>query len=107
MKVDIDKMTEDELIELNHRIIQRLKFLESMHHHHAMLKFNIGDKVSFEPPGRGRLTGTLVKCNQKTVSIITDTGQQWNVAPSLVSKIKSVSASDKSNVVIDIDSKKK
>ena len=107
MKIDIDKMTEAELVELNHRIVQRLKFLESMHHHHEMLKFNVGDKVSFESPGRGRLTGTLVKYNQKTVTIITDAGQRWNVAPSLLSKIKPVSASNKDHVVIDFDGKKK
>jgi len=29
MKIDIDKMTEAELVELNHRIVQRLKFLGS------------------------------------------------------------------------------
>jgi len=107
MKIDIDKMTEAELVELNHRIVQRLKFLESMHHHNEMLKFNVGDKVSFEPPGRGRLTGTLVKYNQRTVTIITDAGQRWNVAPSLLSKIKPVAASGKGNVVIDFDGKKK
>jgi hypothetical protein len=106
MKIDIDKMTEAELVELNHRIVQRLKFLESMHHHNEMIKFNVGDKVSFEPPGRGRLTGTLVKYNQKTVTIITDSGQRWNVAPGLLSQIKPVAASGKSNIVIDFDGKK-
>jgi hypothetical protein len=107
MKIDIDNMTEAELLELNHRIVQRLKFLDSMHHHHEMLKFNVGDKVSFEPPGRGRLTGTLVKYNQKTVTIITDAGQRWNVAPSLLSKIKPVAAAAQDNVIINFDSKKK
>ena len=107
MKIDIDKMTEAELVELNHRIVQRLKFLDSMHYHNEMLKFNIGDKVSFEPSGRGRQTGTLVKYNQKTVSIVTDSGQRWNVAPSLISKIKPVTTSDRSNVVIDFDGSKK
>jgi hypothetical protein len=107
MKIDIDKMTEAELVELNHRIVQRLKFLESMHHHNEMLKFNIGDKVSFEPSGRGRQTGTLVKYNQKTVTIVTDSGQRWNVSPSFISKMKVVATPGKSNVVIDFDDKKK
>ena len=107
MKIDIDTMTEAELIEQNQRIVQRLKFLESMHQHTEMLKFSIGDKVSFEPPGRGRLTGTLIKYNQKTVTLITDSGQRWNVAPALLSKIKPVSASAKEGVVIEFDGKKK
>jgi len=31
MKTDIDKLTEQELIELNHKIVERIKFLQSMH----------------------------------------------------------------------------
>jgi len=107
MKIDIDKLTEAELVELNQRIVQRLKFIESMHHHNEMLKFNIGDKVSFEPPGRDRQIGTLVKYNQKSVTIITETGQRWNVAPGLISKIKSVATSGSDNVLIHFDGKKK
>jgi len=45
--VDIDKMTHDELVALNHRIIERLKFLDSMQAHKNMMAFNIGARVSF------------------------------------------------------------
>lgn len=31
MKINIDLLSEDELMELNHKIVERLKFLESMH----------------------------------------------------------------------------
>ena len=103
MKIDIDRLTESELAELNHRIVQRLKFLESMHHHKEMLKFTVGDRVSFDAPGRGRLTGVLVKCNQKTVTVVSDSGQRWNVTPSIISKIKPVSPSGNGNVIIDFD----
>ena len=30
MRIDIGKLTENRLIELNHRIVERLKFLDSM-----------------------------------------------------------------------------
>jgi hypothetical protein len=49
----------------------------------------------------------LIKYNQKTVTLITDSGQRWNVAPALLSKIKPVSASAKEGVVIEFDGKKK
>ena len=52
MKINIEKLSEKELIELNHQIVERLKFLESMRAHNKMMEFNMGDKVSFEPPGR-------------------------------------------------------
>jgi len=87
MKFDIEKLNEKELIELNRRIIERLKFLESMRHHKKMMEFNVGDKVNFEPPGRDVQTGTLVKYNKKTVTVITESGEHWNVSPHLISKI--------------------
>lgn len=49
MKIDIDKLTEKELIDLNHRIVERLKFIESMRVHSEMLEFSVGEKVCFHP----------------------------------------------------------
>ena len=56
-----------------------------------------GDKVSFEPPGRGRQIGTLVKYNKKTVTIFTEDGHKWNVSPHLISKVKDVKSSKVKN----------
>ena len=75
MPVDIDKMTHDELVALNHRIVERLKFLDSMQAHKDMMAFNIGARVSFDS-GDGRLLGTLLKFNRKTVMVVTDNGQK-------------------------------
>lgn len=81
MKIDIDKLTEEELIELNHRIVERLKFLNQVRAHGQMMKFNIGQRVSFDPGDRPTVTGILTKYNKKTVTVITDDGYRWNVAP--------------------------
>lgn len=106
MTINIDDLSIDELMELNRRIVQRLKFLDTVQSHNDMLKFNPGDKVSFEPPGRGRLLGTLIKYNQKTVSILTEDGQRWNVTPSLVTKLKSVASSAPSLLIENPESSK-
>ena len=107
MSIDIDKLTEKELIELNHRIVERLKFLESMHAHQEMMQFKLGEQVSFEHPRHGRQVGALIKYNKKTVSIVTEAGQQWNVSPHLVSKIKNVkSKSSHANKVVTLPGKK-
>ena len=37
MKIDIDTLSEKELIELHHKIVERLKFLESMRAHADLL----------------------------------------------------------------------
>jgi hypothetical protein len=50
MKIDIDSMSYDDLVELNHKIIERLKFLDSMHTHKEMMQFSPGDQVCLSRP---------------------------------------------------------
>jgi len=84
MKIDIDKLTEPELIDLNYRIVQRLRFLHQVRSHVQMMEFSIGERVEFQPEGRPVVVGVLTRYNKKTVTVITDTGQRWNVAPQLL-----------------------
>lgn len=84
MKIDIDTLSEDELIDLNHRVVERLRFLEQMRAHGSMLKFSIGQRVTFDANGRPSVTGTLTKYNKKTVTVISDDGHRWNVSPGLL-----------------------
>ena len=80
MKIDIDKLTESDLTDLNNRVVARLKFLHQMQTHARMLDFSIGETVAFQPDGHPVLTGIISKYNRKTVTVITTTGQQWNVS---------------------------
>ena len=89
MTIDIDQLTKAELIDINHRIVERLRFLDQMRAHVEMLDFKIGDRVTFQPPGQGPLEGMLTRYNKKTVTVITDTGQKWNVSPTFLSRVKS------------------
>ena len=102
MKIEIDQLTGAELIDLNHRIVARLHFLNQMRAHAEMLEFKIGDRVAFQPPGQDPLEGMLTRYNRKTVTVITDTGQRWNVSPTLLRKIKPVKGTNTagSNVVM-------
>jgi hypothetical protein len=86
MNIDIDQLTEAELIALHHRIVERLRFLEQMRAHGTMLAFRIGERVIVTPEGRPPVTGMVVKYNKKTVTVITDDGQRWNVSPSFLRK---------------------
>jgi hypothetical protein len=101
MKIDIDGLSEAELIDLNNRIVERLKFLQSVSAHVEMMEFRIGERVSFEPPGRGRVIGTLVKYNRKTVTVLTSEGQKWNVSPHFLSPVgeKAGPAKGQGNVI--------
>ena len=86
MAIDIDRLTEAELIDLNNRIVARLKFLQQMRAHASMLEFSIGEKVSFQPEGHPLLHGIITKYNRKSVTVITDAGQHWTVAPVFLRK---------------------
>src|SRR5262245_9998425 len=97
MKIDIDKLTEAELIDLNNRIVARLRFLSQMRAHAQMLEFRVGDRVSFQPDGRPVLFGMLTRYNRKTVTVITEDGGHWNVSPTLLRKVIEAEVAEPSN----------
>jgi hypothetical protein len=100
MKIDIDTLTEDELIDLNNRIVQRLRLLHQMRSHVEMLEFRIGERVEFEPEGRPPQTGVVTRYNKKTVTVITDGGQRWTVSPRFLRPASpKTEAADDSNVI--------
>jgi hypothetical protein len=85
-RIDIDHLSEEELIDLNHKIVSRLRFLREMRSHSAMMNFRIGEKVRFHPSGRPEVVGTLTRYNKKSVTVIAEDGMRWNVHPSFLSK---------------------
>lgn len=101
--VDIDRLSEAELIDLNHRVVARLKFLRELDAHTSMLEFRIGERVRFHPGGRPAVTGMITRYNKKTVTLVTDAGQLWNVAPQLLERAgprANASTSSASNVIV-------
>ena len=102
MKIDINQLTEAELVELNHKIIERLRFLEQKRAHGTMLEFSIGERVMFNPGGRPPVVGMLVRYNKKTVTVLTDDGQHWNVSPTLLGKVEAKDVTPKKSNIIQI-----
>ena len=86
MPIDIDKLTEAELVDLNNRVVARLNFLQQMKAHAHMLDFSIGERVSFQPEGHPEVRGIISKYNRKTVTIVSESEQRWNVAPVFLRK---------------------
>ena len=91
-KIDIDGLNEAELIDLNNRVVERLRFLHQARAHSRMLEFSVGDRVSFQPEGREPLLGVLTRHNKKTVTVIIEQGQRWNVSPGALRKVKDIAA---------------
>lgn len=90
MNIDINQFTEAELIDLNRRIVERLRFLKQAYAHVKMLEFKIGDRVTFQSDQREMIDGMLTRYNKKTVTVITDQGQQWNVSPMLLRPVSAM-----------------
>ena len=103
MSIELDDLSYDELLDLNDRIIERLKILDAADAINAMMKFNVGAKVCFDSGKHGMQVGTLIKFNQKTVTVLTSDGRRWKVSPQMLSPIVEEARSE-SNV---IDLKKK
>jgi len=80
----LDLLTEDELVELNHRVVQRLRLMQEIRAHGNMMNFRIGQRVCFTNPAGQVVRGVLARHNRKSVTVVTDTGHQWRVSPSLL-----------------------
>ncbi len=85
----IKRLGEEDLLFLNRLIVERLKLISQARATTLMTSFNGGDRVGFQAPdGRAR-EGIVLRLNKKTVSVATDDGRQWNVAPGLLRLIQS------------------
>lgn len=87
MDLDLTKYTEQELLELNRRIIERIRFLRQGRCRESILEFHVGDRVSFSPECGHEVTGTIVRLNRKSVTVASSDGGQWRVAPGFIRKV--------------------
>lgn len=63
-----------------------------MRAHRQMLKFSIGERVSFQAEGGGIVTGVLIRYNKRSVTVIADDRHRWNLSPSFLKKIETPTA---------------
>lgn len=87
MNINIDTLTESELRNLNRRIVARLKMMQQLKTQAAMMEFQIGDYVCFCDNTGCPIWGTITKYNKKTVTVISDHDEHWNVSPVVLKKI--------------------
>lgn len=99
MKIDLSQLTESELIDLNRRIVERLRMIRQVHAHVKMLEFRIGERVWFQSDTR-RIEGVLVRYNKKSVTVVTDDAERWTVSPGFLQRAeKAESIQENGNVV--------
>jgi hypothetical protein len=80
-EIDIDGLSEDELYALSGRIYDRITVLERKRERAALSQYRSGLRVVVETPGFGAMIGTIIRPNQKTVTVRMDNAQIWRVSP--------------------------
>lgn len=82
----IRRLSEADLRYLNRLIVERLKLISQAHSTVMLAGFSVGDRVRFDDSAGRRRTGRIMRLNKKTASIVTDQGEQWNVAPGFLTR---------------------
>jgi len=82
----IRHLGEEDLRFLNRLIVERLKLIAQARSTALMSRFNIGDRVGFQAPSGEWKSGIIQRLNKKTITILTDNGQHWNVSPGFLSQ---------------------
>jgi hypothetical protein len=106
MTIDIDKLSESELIHLNEKIIQRLRMIRQMRAHVQMMDFELGERVWFQTEQQEIVRGTLVRYNKRSVTVVTDEGYRWTVFPGFLRKMKSAPPASEAANVVEMESLK-
>jgi hypothetical protein len=86
--INLDDLSEANLIALHDAIVDRLYFLHQQKTTYALLELAIGERVMFEDNHGQTQSGIVIRRNRKTVTVHGDNGRQWNVSPQLLQKEK-------------------
>ena len=84
----IDKLTLEQLYEINGIVVNRINYLEKVKDLQAANAYRRGNKVSWERNGE-KYFGTVVKVNQKTINVTENEPpyRQWKISPHYLKKI--------------------
>ena len=98
--MNIDHLSLEELLKLNSRIIERVRYLNQLKTRAHLDRFEVGDRVSFQSDGR-RIEGVVLRVNRKTVSIKTP-DSQGTIHPRLLTKLRSALPPPRYDLLTDI-----
>ena len=85
MPFDIEKLSLEELFDLNKRVVRRIRYLHSLKTRAQLDQFEVGDRVSFQSDGRAA-EGIVVRVNRKTLSVVTG-NTHWRIPPRFLTKL--------------------
>lgn len=92
MLIDLTKLSEDELIALNRRIVERLQPMRSAKSLTQLARFSVGMRVEFDADDGRIVNGTVARLNRQTATVVTESGR-WRVSPSRLRVVNAPQAS--------------
>jgi len=85
----IEEMSLEQLLELNEIICRRIDELRAQQDFKVLRQLRIGQQVHFDS-AEGKIFGTIIKINRKTVIVLGEDQRQWKISPGLLSIIENV-----------------
>jgi ribosome maturation factor RimP len=76
-----------ELIDLNRRIVQRLRLIRSARQLVDLAGFSVGMRVEFTTDDGRTLEGQITRLNRETATVCCDPSGHWRVSPALLRPI--------------------
>jgi hypothetical protein len=86
VQIDFAKFTDEELFDLNKRLVEHIKARHQARSQTAIAKFHVGDRVQFKTPEGELIKGTIIRINRKTVTLHSDDHLHWKVSAVLLQK---------------------
>ena len=80
----LERLTEEELVQLNHLIVARLRIMRDIRSHNKMMNFRVGQAVRFRTGSGEVVRGVIKSHNRKSVTVLTDTMGSWRVSPEFI-----------------------
>lgn len=85
--IDLARLSEEELVDLNRRIVERLRLIRSARQLVDLARFSVGMRVEFTTDDGRTLQGEITRLNRKTATVCCNPSGHWRVSPALLRPI--------------------
>lgn len=94
--IDLTRLSEEDLLDLNRRIVERLRLIRSARQLVQLAHFTVGMHVEFTTDDGRVVQGEITRLNRKTATICCSASGHWRVSPSLLRPVTNVTESSAS-----------
>ena len=99
MMIDLSRLSEEELVDLNRRVVERLRLMRSARQLVDLARFSVGMRVEFTTDDGRTLQGEIARLNRKTATVCCNPSGHWRVSPALLRPIHQQTNSSTKRVV--------